>query len=399
MSLWSSQFSPRRRRLLWGMAGALASPMAGAARAPGPQRALRVGVAMAPSTRYPRLSEYFVAGFRGYLAASGGRAGGHPLELVPIDCAGNPRQAMLALDGAVQSGRFDLLCGLANRNHAAQLRPALERTATPFIVADAGADVVRAHRDSPYLIRNSLGYWQANHAMGAWSHANLGARVLIAADFLESGYDMVHAFRRAFEARGGEVVGTEVTGLPNGAGTFDDVARETRRHRPDFVYAFYSGPRADAFLHYYEGEGLARTTPLAGPGMLTDSIAANSLSRNLAGIVTAAGWDAGDEPFAMLGAETAQRIDVALDAVHGGLGDLAAALARVRFAGPRGQVAALEGMAEASVPTYIRRLSATPAGLANVTTARLPPLAPGAPLHEELRTTLKSGWLQAYLAA
>jgi branched-chain amino acid transport system substrate-binding protein len=223
--------------------------------------------------------------------------------------------------------------------------------------------------------------------------------VLIAADFLESGYDMVHAFRRTFEARGGEVVGIEVTGLPNGDGTFDDVAREIRRHRPDFVYAFYSGPRAEAFLRYYEGEGLARTTPLAGPGMLTDSIAADSLSRNLAGIVTAAGWDAGEEPFAMLGAETAQRIDAALDAVQGGLGDLAAALGRVRFAGPRGQVAALEGMAEASVPTYIRRLSVTPGGLANVTTARLPPLAPSARLREELRTTLKSGWLQAYLAA
>ena len=370
---------PGRRRFLLatGAAAAGTSSLARIAQACS-SRSVRVGVILPNSNRYPELAREFLAGFEAYGAA---QAAPTRVEVVPFACAADGG-ASAALTAAAQCRGVDAVAGFAGGDLAARM--ALDPGAVPFVACDLGADFVRARRANPLRVRHSLGYWQANYAMGRWAAANLGRRVLIAADFLESGHDVVYAFRRAFEAAGGEVVGVVRTGLPDGTGALPEVARSVRSNVPDFVYAFYSGKRAGDFLRTYQAEGLAGTTPLAGAAMLTERAGAAAFE----GIVTAASWapdTAG--PFAVLGYEAAQRIATGAAALGGATGDARA------FA----QAIASEPVEPR--PTYVRRLTRTAAGLREAVVERLPASELAGEAHRELRTLVKTGWSQAYLTA
>ena len=421
MSQSHTRFSPRRRQLLHaaGAAALTMSPMAKAALAVGSSsRPLRLGVVLPESFRYPELPLELLAGFEAFVAASGERR----VRLLPIAGGRGANTAFAAAADKVTSGAVDMLAGFVNRNLASRITPLLEERGAPFVVCDMGADIVRERHDSAYLVRNSLGYWQASFAMGQWASANLGRRAVIASDFLESGYDMVYAFRRAFEAGGGDVASVQVTGLPDGSAPLSSLAGAIRSQRPDFVYAFYSGRRAEAFLRFYESEGLSRIAPLAGAGLLTDSATLSNVPAGLEGVTTASTWAPDlDSPessalrsaygkvrggeaslFAMLGFETAQRISTAMAAAGGSFGDparLAGALAAASFTGPRGAVGPQDGLLETSAPAYVRRLSRTRSGLVNVTLTMLPAVNVPAETARELRTMAKTGWAQAYLAA
>ena len=178
-----------------------------------------------------------------------------------------------------------------------------------------------------------------------------------------------------------------------------EVAAAVRSSAPDFVYAFYSGQRAQAFLRAYEAAGLAGATPLAGAAMLTERAGEAAFE----GILTAASWGPDTAgPFAVLGFEAAQRVALGAAALNGATGDamaLAQAIASTSCDGPRGCVLPDGELAETAGPAYLRRLTRTTAGLTETVVERLPatPLARG--MRRELRAAVKTGWSQAYLTA
>jgi ABC-type branched-subunit amino acid transport system substrate-binding protein len=393
-----------RRRFLGGVAaGTLGlSPFARAIGAMPSSGALRLGIVLPPSARYPEMADELLSGFHAF-TDSAKAAGGRRLALIPIACAAGPRAPLISASDAVNRGAVDMLAGFVDTNLAGQMTPLLEAHGIPFVVSDMGADVVRKRWASPLLGRNSLGCWQASYALAQWAPGNLGTRALVVADFLESGYDMVYAFRRAFEASGGEVVALHATGLPDGSGSFESVKQAIESQRPDFVFAFFSGHRAERFVQFYESERLSRVAPLAGTGLLTHAPACGRLCSGAEGIITAASWEDGEtSPFAMLGYETAQRIAMGL-ARHGAdLADPIAAarsIAAAEVVGPRGRVAAHDAMGESAPPVFVRRVSMSNGRLVNATIACLPAIDPPADACREMRAMIKTGWAQAYLAA
>jgi ABC-type branched-subunit amino acid transport system substrate-binding protein len=375
------------------------------ARAIGPMPssdALRLGIVLPPSTRYPEMARELLSGFQAFTNSTKAAAG-RRLALMPVACAAGPRAPLIAASDAVTSGAVDMLAGFVDTNLAVQMTPLLEAHGIPFVVSDMGADVVRKRWASPLLARNSLGCWQASYALARWAPAHLGARALIVADFLESGYDMVYAFRRAFEASGGEVVGLQVTGLPDGSGSFESVKHAIEAHRPDFVCAFFSGHRAERFVRFYESERLSRVAPLAGTGLLTHAASRGDLCSGAEGIITAASWEDGEaSPFEVLGYETAQRIAMGIARHEGDLTDpvgVARSIAAAEIVGPRGRVAAHDAMGESAPPVFVRRASMSNGRLVNATIARLAAIDPPADACREMRAMIKTGWAQAYLAA
>jgi ABC-type branched-subunit amino acid transport system substrate-binding protein len=343
--------------------------------------ALRLGIVMPPSARYPGMARELLSGFEAF-ARSSEASGGPRMALVPIACGAGARAPVIAASEAVERGAVDMLAGFVDANLAGQMAPLLEARGIPFVVSDMGADVVRARWASPLLARNSLGCWQSSYAMAQWAPAHFGTRALVVADFLESGYDMVYAFRRAFEANGGEIAGLHVTGLPDGSGSFAEVKRAIEAQRPDFVFAFFSGHRAERFVRFYDGERLSRVAPLAGTGLLTHAARCGSLCAGAEGIVTAATWEEGGMgPFAMLGHETARRIARGVSRSGGDL------------VGAHGE------MGETALPVFLRRVSMSNGRLVNATIARLPAMDLPADACREMRAMIKTGWAQAYLAA
>jgi len=341
------------------------SPVADAVEAIAPPGVLRVGLVLPPSRRYPRLPPELLAGFESGAASARDRE----IALVPIACGAGARAPIVAATDAVKRGAVDVLAGFVDANAAASMAPLLEQRGIPFVACDMGADVVRHRCENAMVASGSPGLVQASHAMGRWAPAHMGTRALLVADFLESGYDMVYAFREAFESHGGEVVAVEVTGMPHGATGFDSIVRTVRDTRPDFVFAFFSGHRAERFLRFYDAHRLARVAPLAGPGLLTERVTSGELPAGCEGVVTAATWR-GEEgsPFAKLGREAARRI-------------------------------AQAAPAETAPAVFLRRLSRSRAGLANVTVDRISGGDLASAACRDLRASVKTGWAQTYLAA
>lgn len=369
LTAWEMEIphSYTRRRFLCsaGVATLAMSPLAHAVQALPSSRPLRLGLVLPPSSRYPRLPAELLSGFESFAATSAER----DIALVPIACAAGARAPLVAAADAVKHGAVDVLAGFVDANAAAELAPLLGERGVPFVATDMGADLVRHRCASPMVAHSSLGYWQASHALGRWAAANLGRRVVIVTDFLESGHDLVFAFREAFEAGGGEVLDVAVTGLPDGTDRFTLAASAIREARPDFVCAFFSGHRAERFLRFYDAERLARVAPLAGPGLLADAAVSRDLPASCEGIVSAASWMAEEaSPFAMLGRETARRI-----------------------AGAE--------LADTAPVTFLRRLSRRDGRLVNVTMAQLPADERPQAACRDLRAAPRTGWSQAYLAA
>jgi branched-chain amino acid transport system substrate-binding protein len=400
-----------------GLAAAALTPAASFARV-ACERSVRLGVVLPRSHRFALLPQRLLAGFESYAAAPCASGAGVSLSIVPI--AGDSAAATYrATAEAIEARRIDVVAGMDDRDWSVRIAPLLDANRVPCVVTDLGADVARATRQSPWIVRHSLGYWQANYAMGSWCARHLGARAVVVADFLESGYDMVYAFRRAFEAAGGSVEGVVVTGLPDGSGGFDDVERAVRGARPDFVYAFHSGHRAEAFLRFYERAGLARHARLAGAALLTDPVTAHGPLAVAEGVITVSPWShdaecagnlalrhacrmrdgAAPDLFAALGYETAQRIAIALAQGPAIRADGAQALASAGYAGPRGDVRPDPALREAPAPAYVQTVARAGTRLAHVTVARLAAtqLAPAERQH--LQTMIKSGWAHAYLSA
>jgi branched-chain amino acid transport system substrate-binding protein len=83
-----------------------------------------------------------------------------------------------------------------------------------------------------------------------------------------AGDESAAGFREGFEKGGGQVIKDLALPFPNVE--FQALLTEISALKPDVVYAFFSGGGAVKFVKDYAAAGLARTSPLVGPGFLTD---------------------------------------------------------------------------------------------------------------------------------
>jgi branched-chain amino acid transport system substrate-binding protein len=295
------------------------------------------------------------------------------LQLGADEDVGSPRVAMFWSQRTVERGYggaftaaqelldegVDVVVAGITAPVARQLAPTFEERGVPLVVANVGAHLVRPAARSPFVLHNSLQYWRASYAAGAWSAATLGRRAMIAASLADSGYDTLYAFARGFEANGGSVLDTLVTheradaGL---AGAFEAIAAAS----PDVVHGLYTGPAAVEFVRGYAKAGL-RPTPLVVGALACEEFLLGGLGRSAIGVRSAASWTRSrateanqafvaaysarggraPDPFAALGYDTAMLVaEGARRAVAGGgsVRGLIDALHGVRLVGPRGRL-------------------------------------------------------------
>ena len=189
---------------------------------------------------------------------------------------------------------------------------------------------------------------------------------------------------------------------------------------PDFVYASYCGAEAADFVRACADARLSKRIPLVGSGFLVDDDALSALDSAAPRIISVRRWVSGlstpenvafgaayreqvgrpADVFAVLGYDTARLILEAANAAGGDVrgerfGD---GLARVAFASPRGQLTANSRMQSVSGPLYLCEAGGDRGTLANVVVTEMDPI-PELDVREEIvRSSLKTGWLNAYLS-
>jgi branched-chain amino acid transport system substrate-binding protein len=234
---------------------------------------LKIGILLPISRIYPLLGENLLAGLSLYFDLHQKKNRNYQVQLIPekIGMAhGSTYQKACRL---VRDAQVHLVVGVISSETAAQLRNLFYENRIPLIVSNAGANAVSTSDHNPYVFYNSLSYWHANWAAGAWAAQELGKKAVVATSFYDSGYDALNAFRLGFEAAGGEIARVAVTHGPGQDKELSSLPDLIRQARPDFMYALYGGKMAEDFCQAFSESGLNRSIPLACSGfMVEDSI-------------------------------------------------------------------------------------------------------------------------------
>lgn len=312
--------------------------------------ALRVGMLLPEGRAYPLLGAQLMAGAQAFAQQ---QTGGPQLHFTPVTYGNRSSQAQHAAEELLATGQVDVLAGFVDTGtRAAPWEPLLERYQVPLLVGDTGANALNPQARSPWVVHNSLGYWQAAWAAGRWAAKALGPRAIVAAGPADSGFDHLPAFERGFASAGGRVQNTVFTRAADGTSQLDELALLVRQTRPDFVFALDSGHRADAFQQFWTQSGIASQVPLVAGGMLAETMAAAQRAASGLPIWAARSWQPQAEgsggmaalqgmhqptPFHLLGYELAQRLHAAAPKAPLGL-PLAQAMAAAVLQTPRGEV-------------------------------------------------------------
>ena len=371
--------------------------------------AITVGVLSPRSSIVPLMGENFIAGMKLQFA----EAGWNNLKMFVEDIGDSPRFALAKAQKLITEQNVNLLAGFLNPLNQPRLLKILKESLTPFINVEGGANIPTAAAEHLLISHNSLGYWQANLAMGDWAASRLGRRVFIASSLYESGYDSSYAFRAGFKAAGGEVLQNSVT-RTSAKDELDALMASIRESSPDFVYAMFSGKEAVAFVKAYSDAGLAGQIPLAASPFMVDESILPAMGEDALGIKSCLSWAPGLEPpenvafqkeyalangrnadiFAVLGYETAQMIT---GTVTSSSMNIPQAVRTASFDGPRGPFSMNGQNGYADTPLYLREVSQVGDSLGNTVLEKLPPLSRWSKLEDRTINGMKSGWTNAFL--
>ena len=231
---------------------------------------VKVGLLVPKSGVYAPLGRDMENGFRMYLEAKGGKLGGRTVEMVVADEGGGPDTGVPAAQKLLQQDKVTTLVGIVNSAVALGVRDQVTDSKVPLIIANAGADAITGEQRSDYVWRTSFANGEVAAALGEYVAGQVkDGKVFLAAPDYAAGEEATAGFKKAFEAAGGQVAGTELT--PFGTTTnFQPYLARIQRSGAEAVYCFYAGAEAVAFVKQYQQFGLADRIPLYCSGFVTE---------------------------------------------------------------------------------------------------------------------------------
>ena len=229
-----------------------------------------MGLLVPKSGVYAPLGRDMENGFRMYLEAKGGKLGGRTVEVVVADEGGGPDTGVPAAQKLLQQDKVTTLVGIVNSAVALGVRDQVTDSKVPLIIANAGANAITGEQRSDYVWRTSFANGEVAAALGEYVAGQVkDGKVFLAAPDYTAGEEATAGFKKAFEAAGGQVAGTELT--PFGTTTnFQPYLARIQRSGAEAVYCFYAGAEAVAFVKQYQQFGLADRIPLYCSGFVTE---------------------------------------------------------------------------------------------------------------------------------
>jgi branched-chain amino acid transport system substrate-binding protein len=378
---------------------------------------LKVGVLAPTGSSYSKMGQSLLDGLT--LGFDEARSGASPVNATLVQREVERGYAgALSTSTALLDGGADVVVAGISALVADRIGSLFSTRQASLMVADVGAHLVQPAARNPYVLHNSLLYWQASHAAGQWAAANLGTRAFIASGLSDSGYDTVYAFRRGFESAGGIVVGEAVTHADTTGLT--ELFAAVRSSGANVLYGLYSGAHATEFVQGFAGSGV-------GAKLIVGSLAAedyqlSALGDASLGATSCASWTAtrstranqaftkafksrfgrAADPFAALGYDTAALVAEGVRrATKNGLGlrRLIEALGGASIDGPRGLLVVDAATNTVTGPLSVRQVKRTVSGLVNVDIAQAPAVGTFPTGLSSLAAGPVAGYFNEYLCA
>lgn len=247
--------------------------------------ALRIGLIATYSGPYADYGRQFDAGVALYLKEHGGKIAGRKVEIVKKDTAGPaPDAAKRIAQELVVRDKVKVLTGLDFSPNAYAVGAIATQAKVPTIVMNAASSAITS--SSPYVARLSFTVQQVTDPMARWMlKQGVKEAYTVVADYA-SGQDAETAFKKAFTAGGGKVVGEVRTPMSNP--DFSAYVQRIKDSKPQAVFFFFpSGVMPPAFLKVWKERGMEEAgIKLFATGEATDDSFLEATGEVALGLVT-----------------------------------------------------------------------------------------------------------------
>jgi len=353
------------------------------------QDALRIGLIATYSGPYADYGRQFDAGVALYFKEHGGKIAGRPVEIIKKDTAGPaPDAAKRIAQELIVRDKVSVLTGLDFSPNAYAVGAIATQAKIPTIVMNAASSAITG--SSPYIARLSFTVQQVTDPMARYMlKQGVKEAYTVVADYA-SGQDAETAFKKAFTAGGGKVVGEVRTPMNNP--DFSAYVQRIKDAKPQAVFFFFpSGVMPPAFLKVWKERGMEEAgIKLFATGEATDDSFMEATGDVALGLITShhysyahpsaknqkfvkdfeAQFGASLRPnyFAVTAYDAMAAIDLALAKTKGDVsGDkVMQALKGLSFESPRGPIEIDAATRDIVQTVYIRKVEKTGGKLVNV---------------------------------
>jgi branched-chain amino acid transport system substrate-binding protein len=264
-------------------AALLAACAAGAA-----AQTVRIGVVLPYTGVGAEFGQQVDRGIQTFMKLNPNAFGPYKVELVKRDSK-NPSgaEAKTAVQELITQEKVDILTGFIYSPDAIASAPLATEAKKPMVIMNAGTAWIT--NLSPMISRVSFSMWHAGHAMGEAAAKNLKAKTAVVGytDF-PPGKDSLDAFKRGFEANGGQVIDAIPMGGPGQVPDFTPFFQRAKDKKPDVFFVFVpSGDHAVAVMKTYNALGMKQAgIKMVGPGDLTPDHKLQSMGEESVGLIT-----------------------------------------------------------------------------------------------------------------
>ncbi len=404
-----------------GMAAATANPViAGISKMKSPKQSLRIGVLSPQSNLCPQYPYSFMNGLRQGIDQHNALKKQHVEIINEANGYGTPFISKQNARKLLFENNVDILVGILSNEVTEQFEDLFLKKQVPFIVCNAGEYFpVKTLRNNPYLIFNTLNFYQSAYMTGQYGSKLYGPKGFIVTSLYDCGYDATYAFYQGVESAHGKVEETLVMKI-NEKDFADKAIARIRETQPDFVYLMLSGDPAREFVLRYRDDS-QNTVPLLTTPFVTENSTLSMVGNFANGLESISPWDKKlsnrantefcrqymktyrTEPdmFAVLGFETGLMIYQALVACDGDFErqNLLNRLNQTSFLSPRGNFSIDQLTGWTQAPLYQLRISADLFSRACDTNVigEVEPINALHPDFSALDNSTRSGWFNPYM--
>lgn len=246
---------------------------------------VKVGIIGPFSGPFALQGKNFQAGVEAYMAMHGKAVKGHTVEVIYRDLpTPNPAQARALAQELVVKEKVQYLGGVYFTPDAMAITPLLEQANVPLVIFNAATSAIV--KQSPLVVRTSFTTAQTTSPLGKVVFDSGAKKVISAVSDYGPGVDSEAAFKKAFEAAGGQVV--EAIRMPLNTTDFSPIMQRVKDSGAQAVFAFLpSGPTTLGFVKAFNETGLKQAgIKLFAPGDLTQESDLPALGDAALGMVT-----------------------------------------------------------------------------------------------------------------
>ncbi|PDT46779.1 branched-chain amino acid ABC transporter substrate-binding protein [Sinorhizobium fredii] len=246
---------------------------------------IKIGVIGPFSGPFALQGKNFKAGIDAYMALNGSKVGDDDIEIIYRDVPQpDPAQSKALAQELVVKEGVRYLAGFYFTPDAMAVTPLLEQANVPLVIMNAATSAIVTK--SPLVVRTSFTLWQTSTPIAKVAKDAGVSKVISVVSDYGPGVDAENAFKKGFEAVGGEIV--EAIRMPLATNDFSPIMQRVRDSGAEGLFAFLpSGPTTLGFVKAFNENGLKDAgIKFFAPGDLTQESDLPALGEAALGIQT-----------------------------------------------------------------------------------------------------------------